>query len=271
MPALLDAFLDARPNDRVRGMVVGRLRYDPTLNPSASNTLESQALMPQTVATPTQNPAIYLDQLWLRFDIAHTVFVTAGRQKVRWGVSRLWTPTDFLNSARRDPLQPFDLRLGANMVKLHLPIESLGWNFYGYGPVRQRDAGEPVGQHRRRAAGRVRDSPRGTEIGLGGVWAKGARPRYAVDISSPLGPVDVYAEVAFRDGRDFNLWRVKGTPNLDQPLTSVFEQYQPGGIQVLASGGLSYTFNYTDKNTATVGAEYFYNRSALTRRRSTHG
>lgn len=258
-PNLLDVFLDARPNERVRGMVVGRLRYDPTLQPSSTNTLTSQALMPQTVATPTANPAVFLDQLWLRFDIARTVFVTVGRQKVRWGTARLWTPTDFLNSARRDPLQPFDLRLGANMLKLHVPIESLGWNFYGYGLFDNVTPANVLGN----IGGALRAEfviPKlGTEIGLGGVWVRGARPRYAVDISSPLGPFDIYAEAAFRDGHDFTVWRVAEPIDLSQPLSNNFMQVQAPKVTTQVTAGASFSFNYTDNATATVGVEYFYN------------
>ena len=54
-----------------------------------------------------------LDQAWLAFDIAHTVFLTVGRQHVKWGVGALSTPTDFLASAPRDPLALFDARLGS--------------------------------------------------------------------------------------------------------------------------------------------------------------
>jgi hypothetical protein len=35
-PALLDVFMDARPNDRVRAFVLGRMSYDPTLAPNGT-------------------------------------------------------------------------------------------------------------------------------------------------------------------------------------------------------------------------------------------
>jgi hypothetical protein len=102
-PMLIDNYLDARPSDRVRGFVLGRLRYDPTIVQG------SAALgVPGLGAQGAQNPAVSLDQLWLKFDIAHRVYFTVGRQKVRWGVGKLWNPTDFLNQAPRDPLAPFD-------------------------------------------------------------------------------------------------------------------------------------------------------------------
>jgi hypothetical protein len=35
-PALLDVFMDARPNDRVRAFALGRMLYDPTLPPNGT-------------------------------------------------------------------------------------------------------------------------------------------------------------------------------------------------------------------------------------------
>ncbi len=76
LPALVDGYFDARPIEGVRGMVVGRLTYDPTIDPNASVS---------AFGVPTSsNPAVLLDQLWINLDIARTVFVTAGRQHVKW-------------------------------------------------------------------------------------------------------------------------------------------------------------------------------------------
>ena len=36
-PLLADAWLDGRPNPRLRAMIVGRLAFDPTVNPSATS------------------------------------------------------------------------------------------------------------------------------------------------------------------------------------------------------------------------------------------
>jgi hypothetical protein len=214
---------------------------------------------------------VALDQLWLRFDIARAVYLTVGRQKVRWGVSRIWYPTDFLNSQPRDALNPFDARLGVNLVKVHVPVESLGWNFYAYGLLDGVNLG---------ASGASLDQVGGAlraefvvgkaEVGLGGMWQKGRRPRYGVDVSTALGPFDLYAEAAFRDGRDFTLFRgysnTLATADFSNegkdhkyPLLSTIEPYHPEGLVVQVSGGLSWQFNYTDKNTAILGLEYFYN------------
>ncbi|MET0388913.1 MAG: hypothetical protein ABW321_23270, partial [Polyangiales bacterium] len=152
-PTLLDMFLDARPNDRVRGFALGRMTYDPLL-PSSPTSLSSAALMggggtagSSSIAPiftgATSSPRVLLDQLWLRFDIAHTLFITAGRQHVRWGTARFWMPADYLHNLRRNPLDIFDVRTGTTMIKVHLPIESRAWNFYAYG-VTENAGGRPT-------------------------------------------------------------------------------------------------------------------------------
>ena len=65
----------------------------------------------------TSGNRVLLDQAWLRFDLGRTLFITAGKQHVKWGTSRFWNPTDFLQR-KRNPLEPFDVRTGVNMVKL---------------------------------------------------------------------------------------------------------------------------------------------------------
>ena len=91
-----------RPNDRVRGFALARTAYN------AIAVDPSKGLPPEVARSlglvPLPTTAVALDQLWVNFDLARTVFVTAGRQHVKWGVGRFWNPTDFLHRAPRDPL-----------------------------------------------------------------------------------------------------------------------------------------------------------------------
>lgn len=264
-PMILDVYLDGRPNDRLRAYAVGRLQFDPT-RPIGTGTSSATAgtggsLVGLTPAT-TANPSVFLDQLWLRFDIARTVYMTVGRQKVRWGVSRIWYPTDFLNSQPRDAFNPFDVRLGVNMVKVHVPIESLGWNFYAYGlldAVNITSAGVQLKQLGGAVRGEFVLGP--AEIGIGGVWQEGRRQRYAIDVSTALGPFDVYAEAAFRDARDFVRYEYPSDLNDENVVANAgnITAHRDDGVMVQVSGGTSFQFNYTDKNMAIVSVEYFYN------------
>ena len=178
-PSLLDVFLDARPNDRVRGFVLGRMFFDPTLRPGGAPPATVQAGVSQSTGGSMGSADLnslfarrrragrtaLLDQMWLRFDVARTVFVTAGKQHVRWGTGRFWSPTDFLHVRRRDPLAVFDARTGTTMVKLHMPWEAQGWNFYAYGLL--EDAGAHPHRRTDRGAGRAEIVFGTTEVGLG--------------------------------------------------------------------------------------------------------
>ncbi|MHB8874718.1 MAG: hypothetical protein ACYC8T_13600 [Myxococcaceae bacterium] len=250
-PNLMDAYFDARPSDRVRGMLLARLQYDPTLAPG-----EAPSPLADPDAPVPANPSVALDQLWIRFDIAHHVFVTAGKQHVKWGASRFWNPTDFLTPQKRNPLDPFDARLGATMLKVHVPWEERGWNFYAIGLLDNAGPANTLGE----LGGAVRAEVvlGQTEVGAEGVFVGGQRPRVGIDLSSAVGPVDVYGEVALRDGADFQAWTPNGEVNWNNPLSNI-QLRKLSGLQAQASGGLTYTFNYTDQNALTVGAEYFYN------------
>ena len=251
-PSLLDVYLDARPNDRLRGFALGRLRYDATLPASGAT-----SLLPTVGAAGASNPSVSLDQLWLRFDVLRKVYLTVGRQKVKWGTGHIWNPTDFLNAQRRDPLAPFDLRLGINAVKVHVPIESLGWNFYAFGLLDNNGPANTLGQLGGALRGEIVVGP--AEVGFAGVWVKGRRPRYAIDVSTPIGPFDVYGEIAFRSGKDFTIFERTGVDPATAPPQDLFNSHPLDGIQVPLTAGVAYSVNYTDSNTLTVGAEYFYN------------
>jgi len=265
MPALVDGYFDARPSDRVRGMILGRLTYDPTLdasgNPnlnargpafgSGSNTAGSGFTLPTT-----SNPAVFLDQLWVNFDIARTVFITAGKQHVKWGVSRFWNPTDFLTPQRRDPLAVFDPRLGASMVKIHLPSEH-GWNLYAIGLIDNAGPASTLGQ----LGGAIRGEFAfgRSEIGAEGVFVPSRKPRFGIDASSAVGPLDVYAEAAFSKGTGAQLFQNNPNPDPAQGYLGLFEPYTPTGLQVAVSGGFNSTIVFRENDNLVLGVEYFYN------------
>jgi hypothetical protein len=202
-------------------------------------------------------PQLTLDQLWIRFDIAHTVFVTAGRQHVRWGTARFWTPTDYLHLIHRNPLDVFDARTGSSMVKLHVPWESKGWNFYAYGITEQN--GPTLGT----IAGAARaEMVLGTsELGLGALVQEHRKPKWAVDLSTGIWDFDLYGELALRYGSEID--RITYAP---VPGTSVFDPknyplVEPPsvGIKPQAVGGISWSHKYNDNDMLTIGGEYFYN------------
>jgi hypothetical protein len=274
-PFLLDAFLDARPNDRVRGFVLGRMFFDPTL-PLANAQAAAQAAPGETtggsmgiadlstlLGTGDRGPHAFLDQMWLRFDIARTVFVTAGKQHARWGTARFWSPTDFLHVRRRDPLAVFDARTGTTMLKLHMPWEALGWNFYAYGLLEDITRTATVGQIS--GAGRAEIVFGTTEVGLGALVQKDRKPKLAADVSTGIWDLDCYGELALRYGSEID--RVVVAPDLGGPPMespgALIERLYPvdrdHGVKPQVVGGVSYQRRYNDNDVWTLGVEYFYN------------
>ena len=264
-PTLTDVYLDVRPTDRVRGFVLGRMFFDPTLTSSATG------LVPG--ATQPPNPQVLLDQLWLRFDVERTAFVTLGRQHVKWGVGRFWNPTDYLHAVKRNPLAVFDERTGTTMARVHVPWEARGWNFSAvavFEPLVTQAStavlASQVGQGATEAAaqpatasnqlGAIGGGARaeivlGTwELGLDAVAQRGIRPRYGIDLSGGIWELDVRGELAVRTSSDVPLYR--GT------LAS-FATYEPSGIRPMAVVAADWSHKYSDEDTFTVGAEYFYN------------
>jgi hypothetical protein len=113
-----------------------------------------------------------------------------------------------------------------------------------------------------------------TEVGLDAVLQRGRKPRFGLDFSSALGPIDIYGEVALKKGSDTPLFRLPeglsltdligqfqgGNGGMPPDLASLpIERYFPDGYTPQASGGATWTFAWSENDTATVGVEYFYN------------
>jgi len=220
LPTLVDVYLDARPTDQLRAFVLGRMTYDPFF----SATVGATPLPGIPATTTASNPAVFLDQAWLSFDIARTAFVTVGRQHVKWGVARFFSPTDFLASQPRDPLALFDARLGVTMARVQIPWESAGWNFTavalfeptqnvggsysgsgsvsnpGGSGVNPADTGtllRDVG-----GAARAEFSFKNGSVGLDGLVQRNRAARAGADVTMSIGDFDVYGEFAWKEYSD---------------------------------------------------------------------
>jgi hypothetical protein len=257
-PSLLDLYLDARPNPRVRAFILGRMAYDPTLAPNgaATNTAAMDtngALAGTTTPTGfstfsnTRGPTSLLDQMWIRFDVLQKVFVTAGKQHVHFGTGRFWQPTDYLHPVKRNPLDVFDARGGETMIKLNVPWEEQGWNFYAFGITEDPNvATNTIGKVA--GAARAEVVLAGVELGADVYLHRGDRPRYGFDLSTGIWDFDVYGEMALRPGGDFLHY------DPDLATVGTFTGYE---TQIV--GGINYSRKYNDNDAWTVGGEYFYN------------
>jgi hypothetical protein len=289
-PNLLDVYLDARPNPRVRAFVLGRMQFDPTAPPGSGVTTSISGSNGGALAgtsatgfssfTASRGPTSILDQMWIRFDILERVFVTAGKQHVRWGTGRFWQPTDYLHPIKRNPLDVFDARPGQSMLKLHVPWEARGWNFYGFGVT--EDPNQATNTLRQIAGGaRAEIVIFDAELGLDMLAKRGQPNRYGVDFSTGIWELDVYADVGIRSGSDFCVVRATNggapAPNPGGPCppavappmnespdvaaqAAMFDVGTLSGTKVQAVGGINWSHKYNDNDMFTVGGEYFYNQ-----------
>jgi hypothetical protein len=222
MPNLVDLYFDGRPNDRVRGFVRGRLLWDPTVDDAD----------PLVQMSGRSSVDVRLDELWLKFDIARFVYVTIGQQKVRWGATHFWNPIDVINRSQRELLSFFDDRSGVPLVKLHIPVESLGWNFYILGMLDRVTSLDKGG-----IAGRAEFVFSTIELGLTGAYRDDIDPRVGLDFSA-------------------GIWNFDLTAELGLAFDSRFEDK----VAVQLAAGLQYTFSVFDDDMLIIGAEYFFNK-----------
>jgi hypothetical protein len=187
--------------------------------------------------------------MFIRFDVLQKVFVTAGKQHTRWGTGRFWQPTDYLHPIKRNPLDVFDARTGTSMLKLHVPWEERGWNFYGFVVAEDPNAPTPT---LRQVAGAFRAELviAGVEVGLDTYLQRDHKARYGFDLSTGIWDFDVYADVGIRPGDDF----LHYFTNPEQVNTF-------SGYQTQAVGGINYSRKYNDNDMWTAGVEYFYNHA----------
>ncbi len=263
-PNLLDLYADVRPNDRVRAYALGRLLYQPT---QGAGTFQAPRLGDVSGGGTTPfggfgaaaTTTALLDQLWVNFDVDRTVFVTAGKQHVKWGVGHFWNPTDYLHPVRRDPLAVYDTRTGVTMVKAHLPWEARGWNLYGVGLLEDAAGQGGIGTVGRVGGGARAEVVLGTaEIGADALVQRNNRPRFGVDASAGVGEVDLYAEAALRAGADF----ARFVPNPNPASSQEYDEWQPvrsTGFTPQVTLGGTWSWKYSDEDSLNVGAEYFFN------------
>jgi len=274
LPLQVDGYFDGRPNDRIRVFIDARLYYDATRDKYSQTTggtalggsqTSSTANVSATATTVPNNPQVVLDQAWLKFDIARKVFFTGGSQHVKWGTSRFWNPTDFVNTQKRDPLLQQDLRTGLPMLRFDIPLQFISSNFTTMAFVDQPKPASTLGQLG--AAARYEIIIGETEIGIDAVYRDHKKYKdnyiFGTDFSAPLGPFDIYGEAAYITRSQSTYYTLTTT---DKPTAGMdFSKYFTEGEQKMpileASGGMNYSFSWLENRLAAVGVEYFYNQT----------
>ncbi|HAZ14952.1 MAG: hypothetical protein A2X86_21480 [Bdellovibrionales bacterium GWA2_49_15] len=235
-PNTLWMYGDSRLKNDLRGYVKGRLIYDPTLDETQRSPLTGNA---------NKKENLDLEEVKLQLNLKKKVFLTVGKQKIKWGSGKFWNPTDFVNSMKRNMLRPDDERLGVGMVKAHIPIRNS--NFYLISLLDDANTPSKLG-----TAFRLEVPFSSSELALSSAFRQARHTIYGFDFSTALWDLDVYAEIAYSKGSDKIFYDQYGTSfkRANDPITNWV-------------AGLQYEYKYSDQDTFTLNLEYFQNEEGL--------
>jgi hypothetical protein len=206
-----------------------------------------------------------LSELYYSYDIARTVFLRLGNQLIAWGPSFVWTPIDFINLQRANPLSAVDRRAGKPGLRVHVPLGPGNVFLFGdfSGTVTAAGVQDPL--KTANLAARVDLTVLGFELALTGYWGQSIQNRYGFDFSGRVLGFDVYGEAAAafpydsyaltyagsvgfqRTLDELGYWSIQGEFFHDEAGTEDSAAYP-----LLAAGGKFIPF-YVGKNYAYAG------------------
>jgi hypothetical protein len=146
-------------------------------------------------------PTFTLSEFHLSFDVAKVLFVRVGNQLIAWGPSLIWTPVDFINLQKVNPLAPADLRIGKPGVRLHVPLPRS--NLFAFVDLSDTVTETAPGTYAVNDLFRATDyglrgdlTALGFEFGLSAYLGPTIQNKYGFDFSGRLLGTDVYGELA---------------------------------------------------------------------------
>ena len=159
------------------------------------------------------SPSSSTSEFYLGFDVAETVFFRVGNQLLAWGPSFIWTPVDFVNLQKADPLAAFDQRRrqagrardGPHGHQQPVPLRGHGRHRDPTGPGGSLVVNDPLDTAN--LAGGATSRSLGFEFGLTGYLGASIQNKYGFDFSGRLLGFDVYGEAALAfayDSYDFS-------------------------------------------------------------------
>jgi hypothetical protein len=234
-PNILFLYLDSKLENDNRVFARIRTFYDPTGVSSGNPSATASYTNPYGFGNGTSdNLSTTLQELRISANLDHQVFLTIGRQKVKYGTAKFFNPTDFLNPQPFNFFLPTDERTGVDMVKAQLPVGIT--NFYAAGVAgNPTTGGQSGGYLRGEAAYNGLGNWLGSgEISLSGWFPKNQAGKGGFDLSQEVGDFDFYVEGAV--GQDVsNNWKDA------------------------ISTGFTWEVKYADRDTNTVSfnGEYF--------------
>lgn len=229
-----ELYLDSRPTDDLRGFIKGAI----------TNTGGTQK---------TSGGVLY--ESWIKWGGHGSVFTTLGKQKLKWGSATFWNPTDFFAVTAKDPFADYDVRPGANLLKIHVPFEKSGHNFY---VLANFDDSSRINGSKSAARAELNYGLGNFsgEVALTFAGGRNLPRQWGLDLNTALGPIDIIVESALTHKSQNDFFRVATSSNGTKTILTESRTNEVIG-QVVA--GLRYDVKYSESDSANVTVEYFWN------------
>lgn len=241
---IVDLYFDANLEDDIRFF------YQQKINQSFNG---SSDLVTLVLSQLTESSDV--DQLWLKFDVQDTYYITLGKQPTKLGAGFVWQPTDFLNNDRFNPLDLLDQRLGVSLLKVQIPLAEKNLNIYTIAQLNEVDRLQDIG-----GMFRIEYLAEDGEYGFALSSKRDNSIRAGIDMSKGAGPVDLQMSLVqiHDDHSEFYEGEFRVEDNILTGPTSVdrtSEWFTQFSVGVLNSRTVF------DDKTLILNAEYFYNEA----------
>lgn len=201
------------------------------------------------------NKSFNLMELFFDISINNVLFVRIGKQIIHWGAGTIWTPSDFINLSKYNPLESLDTREGKNGLRIHLPVKKFNlfvfFDFFNTAPMNEEQITDFIDAT---SLGIRADYTIGDfEIALTTYLTKDEYAKFGFDFSGYLLGFGIWGETAFSmkgyiekvvDYSTVGPYHVPMTAFTDKPVFSM-------------TIGLSKTFG--DKKDYSFELDFFYN------------
>ncbi len=218
---------------------------------SSDTTAGDLGLAASTVSYGGGEPAeLFVRELFLDANIAHRVYLRAGKQVLQWGRCNFWNPTDLVNVEKKSFIEKVGAREGTFGIKVHVPFGTRA-NIYSFVDLNDlSDVSEVAGALRSEVL------IGGAELGAG-VWGKSAeKPVVGFDASGTLFDFSLTGELSIQHGTRFTIIEREGPTLLQADLGDTWIPRAAVGVMRM------FDFLEIDDRVTAI-AEFYYNHAGL--------
>jgi hypothetical protein len=196
---------------------------------------------------------VALREYFFDFNVKRKIYFRVGKQYLKWGRNFFWNPTDLINVAKKDFLDPDKNLQGTRGVKYHIPFGTK-YNVYGFINLEDFDHFKDISW-----VMKFEFLVGSTEMAFSGWYKKGFKPVFGFDFSTRLFRIDCQGEMSISRGenQDSLLPVEDSMGNIAYTTIRREHKWFPK-----ASLGFSKTFDLMNINDRVmIRGEFFYNRA----------